>query len=151
MPLLACCPVVVTVAAVDGFQIDADFFQSAEQIGDFFADGLLSIDSDVEGLVFAVQDDRLVDHAAVHIQHGEHHIEVNEGLRLKRKLLEDEVLHAGFSLQVLDQRFHAMHIGTCAKAADYHVVTDNLNVATFHRTFAVDVVAQHGVDDFGIE
>ena len=68
----------------------------------------------MEGLVLAVHDDGLVDHATVDIEHGEHHVEMDERLGLQRQFLEDEVLHAGLGLQVLDQSLHAVHVGARA-------------------------------------
>ena len=43
VPLLACSPVVVAVAAIHRLQVDADFFQSGKQIRHLFADGFLSV------------------------------------------------------------------------------------------------------------
>ena len=60
----------------------------------------------MEGLVGAVHDDGLVDHASVDVEHGEHHIEMDERLGLQRQFLEDEVFHTGFGLQMFDDGFH---------------------------------------------
>ena len=112
VPLLAGSPVIVAIATVNWLQVDADVFQSCKQVGDLATHGLLSVNGDMEGLVVAVHDNRLVNHASVDIKHGEYHIEVDERLRLKRQLLENQVLHAWLGLQVFDDGFHAMHVGT---------------------------------------
>ena len=83
VPLLTGSPIVVSVAAIHRLQVDADIFQSCKQVGNLFADGLLSVDGDMEGLVFAIHDDGLIDHATVHVEHGEHHIQVDERLGLQ--------------------------------------------------------------------
>ena len=78
VPLLTCCPVVVSVATVDRLHVDADLFQSGKQVRDLSANGFLSVNGNVEGLVFAVHDDGLVNHASVDVEHGEHHVEMDK-------------------------------------------------------------------------
>ena len=151
VPLFAGGIVVVAVAAIHWFEVDADALQSSNQVGHFLAHGFLSVDGDVEGLESRIQDDGLVNHALVHVKHGEHHVKMDERLGCERQLLEDKVLHARFGLQVFDEAFHAVHVGAGAQATDDDIVADDLHVAAFHRADAMHVVVQRRLHDFGLK
>jgi len=102
VPLLAGGKVVVAVAAINGFEVETHRLECREQVGYFGANGLLSVDGDMEGLERAVHNDRLENHALVDIQHGEYHVEVDEGIGRERQLLEYQVLHSRLGLQMLN-------------------------------------------------
>ena len=79
MPLFARTMVRVFLATAENrFDRNIEFVQGGNQVVLVFTVCFLSIDGDVEGLILAVLNNGFECHAPVNIQHGEHHIEVDE-------------------------------------------------------------------------
>ena len=75
---------VAAAAAEDGLHGNTEAVQGDHQVGFFLCGHFLSVNGIVDGLEGRIHDDGLIGHAAVHIEHGEHHVEVDERLGCQR-------------------------------------------------------------------
>ena len=77
-----------------------------------------------------MHDKRLEHHAFVHIEHGEHHVEMDEGFRLVRQLLHDHVTFSpvflGQAAHVLDKGVYSVSARPASVAYDKYVTSSDL-------------------------
>ena len=69
---------VAATATEDRFHRNTKVIQSDHQIGLFLGGDFLTVNNIMNGLECRIHDDGFVGHAAVHIEHGKYHVEVDE-------------------------------------------------------------------------
>src|SRR5574344_799713 len=148
MPLFTRACVLVATTAENRLEVHSEFTESLDEVF-LLCDICIFVSADLnmyclEGVVHY---HRLIDHATVFVEECEHHVEVDERVWLKRKLLHDKVAFASKAPQMFGESVDPLLACSCTESAKNNIVACNLHVAAFNRARCLASVLLHRLDN----